>query len=96
MSGGRTISKPPAFLRRTLRIGAGVSLAALALALVTPARADIVGREADIADLRLGQRVYVDDGSCPAGQIKEIAGIRLNVSGGVDRTRKCVDRKGKR
>ena len=94
MSGGRTISKPPALLRRTFRIGAGVSLAALAL--VTAARADIVGRETDVADLRLGQRVYVDDGSCPAGQIKEIAGIRLNVSGGVDRTRKCVDRKGKR
>jgi hypothetical protein len=82
-----------ALLRRTLcRIG-GASLAVLAL--TAAARADIVGRESDIADLRLGQRVYVDDGSCPAGQIKEIAGMRLTASG-VERTRKCVDRKGKR
>lgn len=79
--------------RRILRLGAGVSLTMLALA--ATARADIVGREADITDLRLGQRIYVDDGSCPAGQIKEIAGMRLTTSG-VERTRKCVDRKGKR
>lgn len=80
-------------VRRTLCLGAGVSLAVLAFA--AAARADIVGRETDISDLRLGQRTYVDDGSCPAGQIKEIAGMRLTASG-VERTRKCVDRKGKR
>jgi hypothetical protein len=78
---------------RTLRVGAGISLAALAL--TATARADIVGRETDITDLRLGQRIYVVDGSCPAGQIKEIAGMRL-IASGVERTRKCVDRKGKR
>jgi hypothetical protein len=76
-----------------LRLGAYVSLAALAL--TATARADIVGRETDITDLRLGQRIYVDDGSCPAGQIKEIAGLRLTPTG-IERTRKCVDRKGKR
>lgn len=79
--------------RRPLRLGASAMLAVLAL--TTVAHADIVGREADITDLRLGQRIYVDDGSCPAGQIKEIAGMRLTASG-VERTRKCVDRKGKR
>lgn len=79
--------------RRMLRLGAGVSLTMLAL--TATARADIVGRESDITDLRLGQRIYVDDGSCPAGQIKEIAGMRLTASG-VERTRQCVDRKGKR
>jgi hypothetical protein len=65
------------------------------LALTATARADIVGREADITDLRLGQKVYVDDGSCPAGQIKEVSGLRLGASG-VERAKKCVDRKGKR
>ncbi len=79
--------------RRTLRLVAGVSLTMLSL--TATAHADIVGRETDITDLRLGQRIYVDDGSCPAGQIKEIAGMRLTESG-VERTRKCVDRKGKR
>jgi len=67
----------------------------LSATLTATARADIVGREADITDLRLGQKVYVDDGSCPAGQIKEVSGLRLGATG-VERTRKCVDRKGKR
>lgn len=69
--------------------------AVLSLAVTAAARADIVGREADVTDLRLGQRVYVDDGSCPAGQIKEVSGLRLTAAG-VERSRKCVDRKGKR
>ncbi|MDO8978008.1 MAG: hypothetical protein Q7V17_02100 [Afipia sp.] len=77
-------------LPRTLLLGAIASLALTATAL-----ADIVGREADITDLRLGQKIYVDDGSCPAGQIKEVAGLRLTAAG-VEASRKCVDRKGKR
>ncbi len=75
---------------RTLLLGV-----LLSAALAATARADIVGRESDITDLRLGQKVYVDDGSCPAGQIKEVSGLRLGATG-VERTKKCVDRKGKR
>ncbi len=77
-------------LPRTLLLGTIASLALTAIA-----RADIVGRESDISGLRLGQKIYVDDGSCPAGQIKEIAGMRLSAAG-VEASRKCVDRKGKR
>lgn len=77
-------------LPRTLLLGAATSLVVIAAA-----RADIVGREADITELRLGQKIYVDDGSCPAGQIKEVSGMRLTASG-VERSKKCVDRKGKR
>ena len=51
----------------------------------------ILTREPDQGDLRLGQRVYVDDGTCPSGQIKEVAGANLNASG-VVRTRQCVAR----
>jgi hypothetical protein len=69
--------------------------AAVALLAASPARADIVSRESDITVLRPGQRIYVDDGSCPTGQIKEIFGLRLT-PGGVERTRKCVERRGKR
>lgn len=71
-------------------------LAALALAAaasVGVARAEIVSREQDIPDLRLGQKVMVDDGSCPAGQIKEVQGAQMTTSG-VQRTRKCVPRLG--
>jgi len=76
---------------RTLLLGVFASIV-----LTATARADIVGREADITDLRLGQKVYVDDGACPAGQIKEVTGLRLGNSGSVERIKKCVDRKGKR
>ena len=51
----------------------------------------ILPREPDPGELRLGQRVYVDDGTCPAGQIKEVAGANLT-SSGVARTRQCVAR----
>ena len=55
---------------------------------------DQVGREQDIADLRLGQRVQVDDGTCPQGQIKEVSGARMGPNG-VERARKCIPRKKK-
>jgi hypothetical protein len=51
-----------------------------------------VSREQDIVNLQLGQRVKVDDGTCPAGQIKEVAGARMTASG-VQRAVKCVQRK---
>lgn len=63
-----------------------VTAAALSLFAVT-----ILTREPDAGDLRLGQRVYVDDGTCPAGQIKEVAGANLTASG-VVRSRTCVAR----
>ena len=71
-----------------------LALAALVLlARADGAHAEIVSREQDIVDLRLGQRVMVDDGSCPAGQIKEVQGAQMTTSG-VVRTRKCVPRLG--
>lgn len=57
------------------------------------AQQSIVPRERDIGELRLGQRVMVDDGSCPAGQIKEVQGAQMTATG-VVRTRKCVARLG--
>ena len=69
-------------------------LAALALLLFAgTARAEIVSREQDIVNLRLGQKIMVDDGSCPAGQIKEVQGTQMTASGVVS-TRKCVPRLG--
>jgi hypothetical protein len=51
-----------------------------------------VSREQDIVNLQLGQRVRVDDGTCPAGQIKEVSGARMTPSG-IQRAAKCVQRK---
>ncbi len=69
-------------------------LAGLALVLLArPASADQVSRERDIVNLRLGQRVKVDDGTCPAGQIKEVSGARMAATG-VVRAQKCIPRLG--
>ena len=65
----------------------------LAARLAARACASRVTREQDIADLRLGQRVLVDDGSCPAGQIKEVSGSQMTAAG-IVRTRKCIPRLG--
>jgi hypothetical protein len=63
------------------------------LVLASSALAQPVSREQDIGELRLGQRVKVDDGTCPAGQIKEISGTRMT-SGGIVRSQKCIPRLG--
>jgi hypothetical protein len=63
------------------------------LALATSAPAEQVSREQDIVDLRLGQRILVDDGSCPAGQIKEVSGARMTPAG-ILRVQKCIPRLG--
>ena len=68
-------------------------LGGLALSTDALAQQTIVSREQDIVDLKLGQRVMVDDGSCPAGQIKLVQGAQMNTSGVVS-TRKCVPRLG--
>jgi hypothetical protein len=75
--------------RQSLALPMGIALCLTASA----AFAQTVSREQDIGDLRLGQRVMVDDGSCPAGQIKEVQGAQMTASG-VLRTRKCIPRLG--
>lgn len=72
---------------------AAQTLALALLAFTGAARAEIVSREQDIANLRLGQKIMVDDGSCPTGQIKEVQGAQMTPSG-VVATRRCVPRLG--
>jgi hypothetical protein len=68
------------------------TLAALAVCTLSQgAHAQYVGREQDIPNLRLGQRVLVDDGTCPAGQVKEVSGSKMTAAGVVP-VRKCVPR----
>ncbi|MBR0957041.1 DUF6719 family protein [Bradyrhizobium japonicum] len=65
----------------------------ISIALASTARAGTIGREQDIVDLKLGQRVLVDDGTCPAGQVKEVRGAKMTDKG-VSRTSSCVPRHG--
>ncbi len=74
---------------RCLALPAGIALWLVA----TAASAQTFSREQDIPDLQLGQRVMVDDGSCPAGQVKEVLGSQMTASG-VLRVRKCIQRLG--
>jgi hypothetical protein len=62
-------------------------------ALASPAMADQVSRERDISNLRLGQRIQVDDGSCPSGEIKEVSGAKMTATG-ILRVQRCVPRLG--
>ena len=80
---------PTKAVSRCLALPAGLALWLIATAAV----AQTFSREQDIVDLRLGQRVMVDDGSCPVGQIKEVQGSQMTATG-VLRTRKCVPRLG--
>jgi uncharacterized protein DUF6719 len=75
------------------RIASIATLGLMLVALGAAASAQTVGREQNIVGLRLGQRVLVDDGSCPIGQIKEVSGSRMTPSG-VLATRKCIPRFG--
>ena len=75
--------------RPSLLLLAGVALALSA----TSAMAEQVAREQDIVNLRLGQRIMVDDGSCPAGQIKEVSGAKMSPNG-IQRAVKCIARPG--
>lgn len=76
----------------SLRYAACLSLL-ISATLATTAHAATVGREQDIVDLKLGQRVMVDDGTCPAGQVKEVRGSKMSDKG-IVRTSSCVARYG--
>jgi len=76
-------------VRGSLALPAGITL----LLAASTAQAQTVSRESDIGDLRLGQKIMVDDGSCPTGQIKEVQGSQMT-SSGIAVTRKCIQRLG--
>jgi hypothetical protein len=69
------------------------AIASAASSVPALAQMQIYPREQDVPEVRLGQKVQVDDGSCPTGQIKEIVGTTLTTTG-VTRVSKCVPRMG--
>jgi hypothetical protein len=57
--------------------------------------AEVLKREPPMGQLQEGQVVLVDDGSCPAGQIKQVTGGNHVKAGGfkhIERTRNCIPR----
>jgi hypothetical protein len=72
------------------RIAVAVLLAALPAA---AAAQTVLKEEPARRALKSGQVVLVDDGSCPAGQIKELTGGKGEGAGSVRRTRRCVPKK---
>ncbi|MGB3490029.1 MAG: DUF6719 family protein [Xanthobacteraceae bacterium] len=76
-------------------MGFGLACGLTLLGSATRVHAEQVSSERDIVDLRLGQRILVDDGTCPTGQIKEVTGAQLS-SAGVVRRITCVSRQGAR
>jgi hypothetical protein len=63
------------------------------LAFAAATQATVFSREQDVTNLRLGQRAKIDDGTSPAGQIKEMSGTKMTETG-VLQARKCVPRGG--
>ena len=63
------------------------------LAVGLASRQTILKQEPAKGTLATGKKVLVDDGTCPAGQIKEVSGSQMTADG-VVRTRKCVPRLG--
>jgi hypothetical protein len=77
-----------------MRLAISILGGAALLALAAPAIAvQVYPREKDIPEVRLGQRIKVDDGSCPAGKIKLVTGAKLTATG-VVRAHDCVPRVG--
>jgi hypothetical protein len=79
--------------RRLIAFGAVVAVAVPMIAV--RASAEVLKKEPPMGALREGQVVLVDDGSCPAGQIKEVTGGNHVAAGGfkrIVRTRRCIPR----
>ena len=78
--------------RRIEILAAGVLFAG---ALATANAAQVLKQEPPMGKLREGQRVLVDNGKCPAGQILEVTGgnhIKVGGKKQIERSRRCVPR----
>ena len=67
--------------------------AAVVLATSSAIATETVKTEPPMGALKEGQVVLVDDGSCPAGQIKKVVGgnhVKVGGTKNIVRTRSCV------
>lgn len=64
-------------------------------ATANPTPAEVLKTEPPMGQLREGQTVLVDDGSCPVGQIKQVIGgnhVRVGGTKHIVRTYKCISK----
>jgi hypothetical protein len=62
---------------------------------VSKSAGNVLKKEPAMGKMRENERVLVDDGSCPAGQIKEVTGGNHTKVGGskqIERRRRCIPR----
>ena len=72
-----------------------ISLATAALLLsIGAAQSQVLKSEPTEGNLPTGKRVLVDDGTCPAGQIKEVTGG--SKTGHIARSSRCIPHGGKK
>jgi hypothetical protein len=74
-----------------------LSIALIITTCAAPAAAatKILKQEPPMGGLKLGQKVLVDDGKCPAGQVRQVIGGDHTKVGGrlqIERTSQCVPR----
>ena len=70
-------------------------LLGLALVANTAIAATVLKTEPPMGALKPGQRVLVDDGSCPKGQIREVVGgdhYKVGGRNAIERQRRCIRR----
>lgn len=79
-----------------VRVRRSAAIIALGLALTAAGGAaaqTIMKHEPPPGALKRGTVILVDDGSCPAGQIKEVTAGAGQGAGSTPRTRRCVKRR---
>ncbi len=72
-----------------------VVLVSATIASACQAKAEVLKKEPPMGQMREGQIALVDDGTCPAGQIKQVIGGNHVSVGGTKhilRTRRCIPR----
>jgi hypothetical protein len=70
-------------------------IALLLAMMVVPAAAETLKVEPPMGQLREGERMLVDDGTCPSDQIKEVIGgnhVKVGGTKHIERTRRCIPR----
>ena len=80
---------------RSRKLVLGLSIAAMTSLVASLAIAEVLKRDPPMGALKPGQRVLVDDGSCPAGQIKQLIGgdhVKVGGKQHVERRSSCVPR----
>lgn len=79
----------------TQRFASVVVAAGLAIAVTGVALADYLKHEPPMGKLKPGERVLVDDGTCPKGQVKEVIGgdhVKVGGKNRIERRTRCIPR----